>query len=165
MNYNHAPRDYKCPICLGVREIENEDTLLKQGDLVYKDDLVSVFINSFWIETVEGHLIVVPNKHYENIYEVSDEVGHRIFEVIKKMSHALKEACRCDGVTTRQNNEPAGDQHAFHYHHHIFPRYEADKFNENIANKSILSDPSKRIEYAKKIKNVLDNEVDPHHPR
>lgn len=49
--YNHAPENYKCPICLSVKGIENEDTLLKQADLVYKDDLVSVFINSFWIDT------------------------------------------------------------------------------------------------------------------
>ncbi len=153
--FNHAPKDYKCPICLGIQGVESEETLLKQADLVYKDDLVSVFVNSFWIGTVEGHLIVVPNEHYENVYELPDEVGHRVSEVIKKMSLALKEAYKCDGITSRQNNEPAGNQHAFHYHHHIFPRYEGDKFNENMTQKSILSEPNKRVEYVEKLKAVL----------
>ncbi len=151
----HAPENYKCPICLGVRGIENEDTLLKQADLIYKDDLVSVFLNSFWIDTVKGHVIVVPNEHYENIYELPDEVGHRISEVVKKMSIVMKNAYGCDGITTRQNNEPAGNQHAFHYHHHIFPRYEGDSYNKNSAKKSILSKPEERTEYVTKLKNEL----------
>lgn len=158
MKSSHAPKDYKCPICLGVQGIENDDTLLKQADLVFKDDLVSVFINSFWIGTVEGHLIVVPNEHFENIYELPDKVGHRISETIKKMSVVMKKAYKCDGITTRQNNEPAGNQHAFHYHHHIFPRYEGDAFNVNLTKKSILSEPKDRIKYVKKLKEVIENE-------
>lgn len=149
--YNHAPEDYKCPICLGIAGVENDDTLLRQADLVYKDDLVSAFINSFWIDTSKGHVIVVPNQHFENLYDTPSEVGHRIFEVTKKISLAMKQSYGCDGVTTRQNNEPAGDQHAFHYHQHIYPRYIGDSFNVNMTQKSILSTPEERVEYAKKI--------------
>ena len=152
---SHTPRGYICPICLGVAGIESEDTLLKKPDLVFKDDLVSVFINSFWLKTVEGHVIIVPNDHYENLYEIPNKVGNRIFEVSKKMAIAMKKAYRCDGTTIRQNNEPAGDQHAFHYHMHIFPRYEADKFNIGMTKKSILSDPKKRLDKVKKLKEAL----------
>ena len=154
--FNHAPKNYTCPICLGIQGVESEDTLLKQADLVYKDDLVSVFINSFWIGTVEGHVIVVPNEHYENVYELPNEVVHRVSEIVKKMSLALKEAYKCDGVTTRQNNEPAGNQHAFHYHHHVFPRYDGDDFNINLTKKSILSEPKERIKYVIKLKATLE---------
>ena len=153
--YNHAPKEYKCPICLGINGTENEDTLLKQVDLVFKDRLVSVFINSFWIPTCEGHVIVVPNDHYENIYELPEDTGHRISEVVQMVAVAMKKAYKCDGITTRQNNEPAGNQHAFHYHHHIFPRYNEDSFNINLTKKSVLSDPKDRIEYARKLKEVL----------
>lgn len=149
--YNHTSENYICPICLGVKGIENEDTLLKQDDLIYKDDLVSVFINSFWIDTARGHVIVVPNEHYENIFDLPNEVGYRIFEVTKKVALAMKESYGCDGITLRQNNEPASDQHAFHYHQHIFPRYDGDSFNVNMTKKSILSEPNERLEYAKKL--------------
>lgn len=150
--YTHAPPDYKCPICLGVRGIENEDTLLKRADLIYKDELASAFINSFWIEGNEGHVIVVPNTHFENLYELPDDVGARIFQVSKKIAITMKKTYHCEGITIRQNNEPSSDQHAFHYHLHIFPRYTNDNFNLNLTKKSRLSDPKERIEYAKKMK-------------
>ncbi len=155
--HNHAPENYKCPICLGVKGIENEDTLLKQADLIYKDDLVSVFINSFWIDTAKGHVIVVPNDHYENLFDMPEKVGNRIFEISKKVALAMKESYKCDGITLRQNNEPAGDQHAFHYHQHVFPRYDGDSFNVNMTQKSILSDPNERLEYAQRLSNCLKN--------
>jgi len=155
--YKHAPGGYNCPICLGIQGTENEDTMLKQADLVFKDDLVSVFINSFWIETVEGHVIVVPNEHYENIYELPTATGHRVFEVVQKMAVTIKKAYQCAGITTRQNNEPAGNQHAFHYHHHVFPRYQGDLFNENCVKKSIVSQPEERVKYVEKLKKLLNS--------
>ena len=32
----------------------------------------------------------------------------------------------CDGTSVRQHNEPAGNQDAWHYHVHVFPRYAGD---------------------------------------
>lgn len=153
--FNHAPENYICSICLGVQGIENEHTLLKQADLVYKDNLVSAFINSFWVGKNEGHVIVVPNEHFENMYDLPDEVGGRIFSVAQKVALALKETYRCDGITIRQNNEPASEQHVFHYHLHVFPRYEGDEFNIRTTGKSRLSKPSERIRYSQKLKDYL----------
>lgn len=152
--FNHAPNDYKCPICLGVKDIESPDTLLKKDDLIFRDDLVSAYINSFWIKTTEGHVIVVPNKHFENTYEIEEEYLHRIMDVAKKIAIAMKKAYKCDGITIRQNNEPASMQHAFHYHLHIFPRYEGDKFEENMKDK-FLSEPKLRSEYKEKLSKFL----------
>ena len=152
---SHAPTDYKCPICLGVCGIDNEDTLLKQADLVYKDDLVSAFVNSFWIPTCEGHVIIVPNEHYENIYDLPDKVGERVFVVARKIAFAMKKAYTCDGITTMQKNEPAGGQHAFHFHFHIYPRYDGDSFDINQSKKTVLSDLKERIKYAEKLKKCL----------
>ena len=67
----------------------------------------------------------------------------------------MKNAYKCDGITLRQNNEPAGDQHAMHYHLHIFPRYDGDKFNINLTKKSLLSNPKDRIDFAKELKKYL----------
>ncbi|MEK7550450.1 MAG: HIT family protein [Patescibacteria group bacterium] len=152
--YSHTPKDYKCPICLGVQGKENENTMLKQSDLVYKDKLVSVFINSFFIKGNEGHLIIVSNKHYENLYDLEPKCGHRILEISQKMAVAMKKTYRCDGITIRQNNEPASEQHAFHYHMHIFPRYKNDNFEKNLNHKKI-STYKQRLVFVNKIKRVL----------
>ena len=152
----HAPQNYSCPICLGVQGVESDQTHLKQADLVFRDELVSAWINSFWIGENKGHVIIVPNEHFESLYDLPVIVGHRIFEVSKKISVALKDAYHCDGITLRQNNEPAGDQHAFHYHLHVFPRYNNDNFNKNCSEKSRLSEPSERIKFAEKLKKSLE---------
>lgn len=142
---SHAPADYHCPICLGIQGIENEHTYLRRADLVINDGTVSAFINSFWIAGNEGHVIIVPNQHYENLYDVPAEVGRQIFTMSQRMALAMKEAYQCDGITLRQNNEPAGDQHAFHYHLHVFPRYKDDNFNQQAVDGTYLSEPSDRI--------------------
>jgi|GEM_PF-2341840 hypothetical protein len=44
--FNYAPEDYRCPICIAIDGIENEDTWIKQDDIFYKDDLVTGFIST-----------------------------------------------------------------------------------------------------------------------
>lgn len=117
--YNHAPENYVCPICIAISGIENDATWIKQGDVFYKDDLVMGFISSKVIKGNEGHPLIVPLKHFENLYDLPNEYAHRIIEVSRRVALAMKEARQCDGVTVVQNNEPAGDQHAFHYHMHL----------------------------------------------
>lgn len=151
----NAPKDYVCPICLGVKGIENNDTLIRQPDIVYKDEAVTILVNSFFMPSNEGHVIVVPNGHYENIYDLPSETGHKIFDVAQKMAKAMKQAYSADGITIRQNNEPAGDQHAFHYHLHVFPRYTGDKFNEAKPEDKYLADTTEKAQYADKLRKEL----------
>jgi histidine triad (HIT) family protein len=132
----HAPKDYICPICLGVRGVENGNTLIKQTDVIFQDELVTALISSFFV----------------GIYDFPKEYGHRIFEIAQKVAVAIKQSYECDGITLRQNNEPAGDQHAFHFHLHIFPRYEDDEFNSA---RKALADPKDRVKYAQKLKEKL----------
>ena len=39
----------------------------------------------------------------------------------------MKTAFGCPGVSTRQHNEPAGNQDVWHYHVHVFPRWHGDR--------------------------------------
>lgn len=145
--YNHAPKDYKCPICIAVQGIENEDTMMKQDDIFYRDDLVMAVINSKFVKNNEGHAIVVPIKHYENLYELPYEEAKQIMKVAKEVAIATKNLRKCDGVMIQQNNEPASGQHAFHYHMHVFPRFEGDEFWQNQSNFRV-SDPEERKPYS-----------------
>ena len=155
--YNHAPENYICPICLGVQGVESEDTMIRQQDIVFKDGLVTAFIGSIWVGTKNpGHPLVVPNEHFENVYEMPQEVGHRIFDVSQKVALALKEVRKCEGVTFRQNNEPASSQHAFHYHLHLFPRFNGDELDTQIKN-SYRPTPEERKPYADALKEFLSS--------
>lgn len=152
---SNAPEGYVCPICLGIQEVESPDTLIKPDDIVYRDDLVTALVNSFFMGKNAGHVIVVPNEHFESLYTLPEQYGHRVFEVAKKIAFAMKEAYECDGITTRQNNEPAGDQHAFHFHFHVFPRYDDDGYNSVQPSQKRLASPDERRGYAEKLKAVL----------
>jgi len=151
---HHAPSDYVCPICLGIQNIQNKHTLLLPQDLVYKNGLVSAFINSFFIEGSEGHIIIVPNAHVENLYDLNDAQAEAVLVAAKQIARAMKLAYACDGITLLQNNEPAGDQHAFHFHLHVFPRYENDQFHTKVLKKR-TAEPKERKEFAEKIRNAI----------
>ena len=154
--YNHTPENYKCPICIALKGIENEDTLIRQSDIIYKDELVTAFISSFFIGINLGHIIIVPNEHFENIYDLPTNYSSRISEVVQKMALALKKSYQAEGITTLQNNEPAGNQHAFHYHFHIFPRYKNDDLHKNMLNKKSTTQ-EERLPFAVKLKAELTN--------
>lgn len=152
--HNHAPENYACPICLAVSGIENEQTWIKQADIFYRDELVVGFISSKFVKGNEGHPLIVPVQHFENFYDLPAEYGQRIFEVSRRVASVLREARKCDGVTILQNNEPAGDQHAFHYHLHLFPRFTGDHFHEELI-RARVSLPEERGAYATMLRENL----------
>lgn len=71
----------------------------------------------------------MPIAHHENIYSLPDDLGADIHRVAKHVALAMKLEYECDGVSTRQHNEPAGMQSVWHYHMHIYPRYKRDFLN------------------------------------
>ena len=144
--FNHAPSNYQCPICLAVHGTESDKTMIKQDDIFYRDTLVMALINSKFVGNNPGHVIVVPLKHYENIYDLPEVEANQVMKIAKQVAIALKEIRQCDGVTILQNNEPASEQHAFHYHLHVFPRFADDHLHENLTNTRV-SLPEERTKY------------------
>ncbi len=153
--YNHAPKEYQCPICLAIKGIENSDTLIRQSDIVYKDNLVTAFVSSFFIGDNPGHILISPNEHFENIFDLPKEYGHQVFDVAQQVAIAFKKVRNADGITTLQCNESAGDQHAFHYHFHVYPRFENDNLLLQLSNKKSTT-KEERLPYAEKLRKYFE---------
>lgn len=151
--YSHAPKDYQCPICLGLQGIENESTLIRQTDFIYKDKDMSILMSSFYINKNKGLVIITPNEHFENIFDIPQALLGKLTVQLKKISLIVKKVYECTGITVLQNNEPDGGQHAFHFHFNIIPRYKNDELHINISNKKLL-DPKERAIFAEKFKNI-----------
>lgn len=130
--YNFAPTDYQSPFCLLCDGIINEFTESRESDIIYSDDLVLALISSrqFIGTPHEGHVLIVPKKHFENIFDLPLEYACRITEVSKKVALEMKRVYGCDGINVWQNNGPAANQTVWHYHIHIIPRFNNDSFLE-----------------------------------
>ena len=68
---------------------------------------------------------------------------------------ATKEFYGCDGVSTLQHHEPAGNQDVWHYHLHVFPRYAGDQLCERIMEKERVP-VSERVGYAERLRPVVE---------
>jgi histidine triad (HIT) family protein len=126
--YNHAPKDYQCPFCLLIAGVTNEHVHSIQSDIVYHDNAVTALISSHQWPNNHGSVIVVPNEHFENIYDLPLRFAQDIHRMAKHLAIGMKKVYACNGVSTRQHNEPAGGQDVWHYHLHVIPRYENDNF-------------------------------------
>lgn len=155
--FNHQPKDYNCPFCdlLAGKDTERN----QQQDIVYQTEHATAFIApSWWVEN-KGHVIVVPNKHYENIYDTPDDVLGEVYKAVKKVSIAIRSTYDCGGTSTRQHNELAGDQRVWHLHVHVYPRYEEDGLYLNHENR-MYADAALRAPYAQKLRAFFDEATD-----
>ncbi|MBM2821158.1 MAG: diadenosine tetraphosphate hydrolase, partial [Candidatus Berkelbacteria bacterium] len=137
-----------------AKGVENELTYTKQQDVFYRDKDVTAFIASHWWPSNNAHVLIIPNQHIENIYDLSDELSGKIHSFERKVAIAIKEIYHCDGVSSRQHNEPAGNQDVWHYHLHVFPRYNDDNLYL-VHNKKKLSNPTDRMAFADKLKDYF----------
>lgn len=148
--YNHQPKKYICPLCQ-IAKGEETDLGRQEDDVLFRDNLITVYVAGKWWRSNPGHVIIIPNKHIENIYSMPEKIGHRIFDFSKKVAIALKETYKCDGTSTRQHNEPAGNQDVWHYHLHIFPRYKGDNLYTNHEG-TYWPTQEEKVPYVKKLK-------------
>jgi histidine triad (HIT) family protein len=118
---------------------------------VYQDELTTALIAPKWWPENHGHALVIPNVHYENLYEIEDAALCAVAETTKRVAIALKRAYRCDGTSTRQHNEPAGNQDVWHLHVHVFPRYTGDRLYQRHE-ETTWTTPEERAPYADKLR-------------
>jgi histidine triad (HIT) family protein len=152
--YNHAPDGYICPFCYLAKGVDDVSQDSKQADIVYQNKDVTAFVSASWWPNNPGHVIIIPNNHYENLYDIPDDVLANIHIFSKKIAHAMKATYKCEGVSIRQHNEPAGNQDTWHYHLQVFPRYEGDELYLRHKEKRKV-EPKERLPFVEKLKIAL----------
>ena len=100
---------------------------------IYEDELVKVFLDIN--PNTNGHCLIIPKKHIVTVKEVDSILTTHILEVEKKIYDLLKEKLNIKGLTIVQNNELGQD--VKHYHVHLIPRYEDDKWKMNFNQESL----------------------------
>ncbi len=104
-----------------------------KGDIpstvLYEDEEFKVIFDVS--PATKGHVLILPKKHYANVFEMPEDVAGRVFILAKKIAGILKEKTNCDGVNIVQNNGEAAGQTVFHFHMHVIPRYKGDDALKN----------------------------------
>lgn len=150
--FNHEPDGYVCPLCIFAKGGGTE--LNKREDIVFQNETVSAFISPKWWIHNPGNVMIIPKVHIENIYDIPDDLLAEIQILGKKIASGLKETYKCDGVSFRQHNEPAGGQDVWHFHLHVFPRWSDDNLYVNHEQSRYVS-TEERAPYAQKLRDYL----------
>lgn len=66
---SHTPADYVCLFCCLVQEIEHEHNQLRPSDIVHQNRDVTAFMATRRFPRNPGHVLVIPNQQFENIYD------------------------------------------------------------------------------------------------
>lgn len=150
--YNHEPQNYICPFCSLINGFKHEKVLSVHSDIIYHDEQVTGFVGSHQWPKNHVNVLIIPNEHYENIYDLPAHFSPDIFRLTKMLAIVMKEIYNCDGISTRQHNEPAGNQDVWHYHVHVTPRFKDDNF---YSSERELMPVSERAVHAIKLRETL----------
>tara|TARA_B110001454_G_scaffold24743_1_gene24261 strand:+ start:45 stop:452 length:408 start_codon:yes stop_codon:yes gene_type:complete len=93
----------------------------RDGHIVYDDEDHIAFLDRYPID--DGHTLIIPKKHYEQITDMNSEDVGKIFSLVPKIAKAVLIGSGADAFSLAQNNGKAAKQIIPHVHIHIIPRY------------------------------------------
>lgn len=100
---------------------------------LYEDNIVKVILDVN--PTHNGHTLIIPKKHYQDLFDIDEQTLNYILKIAKKISILIKEKLSYDGISICENN--GYGQEIKHFHLHLIPKYkEEEKLSvEEIFNK------------------------------
>ncbi|MBP3198079.1 MAG: HIT family protein [Butyrivibrio sp.] len=94
------------------------------SNTIFEDENFRVILDNG--PATKGHALVLPKKHYADLFEIPEETLAGAVKTAKKVAANMKDKLGCDGLNLVQNNGAAAGQTVMHFHLHIIPRYEND---------------------------------------
>ncbi|MFV0499515.1 MAG: HIT family protein [Bacilli bacterium] len=118
------------------------------SNIIYEDDYTIAFLDIF--PAADGHVLVIPKKHFVELKEMPREEHVNLIETIKKIYHVIEKVTNCDGIHLIENYGIA--QEIKHVHFHIIPTYSTNK----VININSIGNVENLNEIANKIKKDLN---------
>jgi len=89
------------------------------ASVVYEDDEVMAFLDIHPIQ--RGHTLVIPKRHFVDIWDIEAAVLTRVFTVTKQVAEKMATTLNAEGINTfTASGKPAG-QEIYHFHIHVIP--------------------------------------------
>ena len=87
---------------------------------VYEDERVYAFADINPI--TDGHTLIIPKAHAENLWEMSDKNMTAVGRASKKIAKAMQAVLGPVGIAVLQLNGKVVNQVVMHYHMHLIPK-------------------------------------------
>ena len=91
---------------------------------LYEDDTTISIMDI--ADDVDGHILVIPKKHFKNILDCDSDALHDMMDTVQKVSRHLVDNCGYDGVNLLNASDESAGQSVPHFHIHIIPRKRDD---------------------------------------
>lgn len=90
---------------------------------IYEDEKMKAFLDVNPVNN--GHVLLIPKKHYKNFLDTPDELIKEMYHIIKtKIYPLLEEKLQITGLSICQIGKDVN-----HYHIHLIPQYENEEFD------------------------------------
>lgn len=104
-------------MCLFCKIINQEIPSYK----IYEDEHTYAFLDISPLS--QGHTLVVPKKHSEDVLEADSSTITHCFNTIKRITKHYDDVLNASGYNIISNVHESSGQTVFHAHFHIIPRF------------------------------------------
>ncbi len=111
--------------CLFCKIIKGEVPTSK----LYEDDMVIVIMDAY--PDVDGHVLVIPKKHYESLMDIPDDLLVHINKIAKKYITQIMTRLNAKSLSLCVNYGES--QMIKHYHLHLLPNKGYKKSEKSVA--------------------------------
>lgn len=136
-----------CPFCVLPAEKKDSDNLI-----LYRSNSCFVIMNRYPYNN--GHVMVIPYQHENELEKLPPEVAHDLTLTLQKTVAGIKKTFKPDGFNVGINlGAAAGAGIPGHLHYHVIPRWIGDTnfmpiLNDVRVMNEYLSDTYKRLQGA-----------------
>ena len=96
---------------------------------VFEDESTLAFMDIN--PTSEGHVLVIPKAHWQDIYSMPDEQLGCVMATTRRVATAVQKTFQPDGISLHQSNGKGAAQSVLHFHFHVVPRWQGDGLKMN----------------------------------
>ncbi|HOM33229.1 MAG TPA: HIT family protein [Candidatus Paceibacterota bacterium] len=96
----------------------------KPAKIVYENENVICFLPNK-IE-IYGHTLVVPKQHFQDLYDIPQDLLCRLIEVVQLLTNEYKTKISATGMNVLHASGKDSQQSVPHFHFHLFPRFKDD---------------------------------------
>lgn len=120
IDYILGPKPDECVFCVPASTEEDSERLI-----LWRGKRSFILMNKFPYNN--GHLLICPYRHIQNIEELSHEESTEIMSFLQGCSQILKQHFNCEGINIGLNQgKAAGAGIGEHLHFHLVPRWNGD---------------------------------------